>query len=207
MINFHYETDFALDTEEQSVKWISGVIKSEGFKEGDINFIFCNDDYLHGLNVEFLGHYGTQLSNQYVQSSYYAQYNHPNYGFTNARTASTSQYANAFGSGLTTGSHYLSVSYYRRADNNVILQTRTYVSCTLQSVGSGNANFLGSGDPAKMAGGCQYGSGGNYSNTSSQSWPNSMAGYTYTGGGGQVTWGFTGCCYNYYATGFADRRR
>lgn len=158
-------------------------------------------------NVEFLGHNGSSLSNQQVSSTYYAQYNHPNYGFTNARTASTSQYASVYGSGLTTGSHYLSVAYYRRSDNNAILQTRTYISTTFQSVGQGNANFLGSGNMGYMSGGCQYGTGSSFSNTSSQSWPSSLAGYTYTGGGGQVTWSFTGCCYGFYASGFADRRR
>ncbi len=37
-------------------KWISSVISSEDFKEGDINYIFCDDEYLHKLNVEFLNH-------------------------------------------------------------------------------------------------------------------------------------------------------
>src|SRR5690606_13634049 len=28
----------------------------EDFNEGEINYIFCDDDYLHRLNVEFLDH-------------------------------------------------------------------------------------------------------------------------------------------------------
>ena len=36
--------------------WISNIIKAEGFEEGEISFIFCNDDYLHKLNVDFLNH-------------------------------------------------------------------------------------------------------------------------------------------------------
>ncbi len=56
MISFNSETDFSLPNNIKIAKWISWVIKSEGFKEGDINYIFCDDDYLHKLNVEFLKH-------------------------------------------------------------------------------------------------------------------------------------------------------
>lgn len=56
MINFNYETDFEIDNEEAFAKWISTVIISENKKEGEINYIFCNDDYLHKMNVEHLGH-------------------------------------------------------------------------------------------------------------------------------------------------------
>ncbi len=56
MISFNYETDFQLENEERLSNWISAAIISEGFKEGEINYIFCNDDYLHKLNLEFLEH-------------------------------------------------------------------------------------------------------------------------------------------------------
>lgn len=56
MIQFNYETDFKLTNEDQLANWISNVIKSEGFKEEDINYIFCDDDYLFKLNLEFLKH-------------------------------------------------------------------------------------------------------------------------------------------------------
>lgn len=56
MISFNYETEFELPYEEQVSIWISAVIKNEGFKEGEINYIFCDDDYLLKLNVEFLNH-------------------------------------------------------------------------------------------------------------------------------------------------------
>lgn len=56
MISFNYENDFKLNNEGRISKWISEVIKSEGCKEDDINYVFCNDDYLHKLNVEFLKH-------------------------------------------------------------------------------------------------------------------------------------------------------
>lgn len=56
MANFYSETDFNLQQEDQISKWISKIINSEGFEEGEISFIFCDDDYLHKLNVEFLNH-------------------------------------------------------------------------------------------------------------------------------------------------------
>ena len=56
MISFNYEGDFQLQLEEQISNWLSGVIKSENRKEGEINYVFCDDEYLHKLNVEFLNH-------------------------------------------------------------------------------------------------------------------------------------------------------
>ena len=56
MISFNYETDFKLDDESVISKWISSVISAESFKKDEINYIFCDDDYLHKLNVEFLKH-------------------------------------------------------------------------------------------------------------------------------------------------------
>jgi len=56
MIDFNYETNFQLSNEGDLAKWISEVIVLEEFKEGDINYIFCDDAYLHKLNVEFLDH-------------------------------------------------------------------------------------------------------------------------------------------------------
>ncbi|WP_286912172.1 rRNA maturation RNase YbeY [Flavobacterium sp. UBA4197] len=56
MISFNYETDFELENESQYENWISNVIASEGKHEGEINYIFCDDDYLHKINVEYLDH-------------------------------------------------------------------------------------------------------------------------------------------------------
>ncbi|WP_346883443.1 rRNA maturation RNase YbeY [uncultured Algibacter sp.] len=56
MINFNYETDFTLELEEQISSWVSNAIKEEGCKLEEINYVFCDDEYLHKLNVEFLNH-------------------------------------------------------------------------------------------------------------------------------------------------------
>jgi rRNA maturation RNase YbeY len=56
MIIFNYETDFKLENEDATCNWISLCIKDYGFKEGEINYIFCDDEYLLKLNKEFLQH-------------------------------------------------------------------------------------------------------------------------------------------------------
>ena len=56
MISFNYEIDFNLENEIEYSSWISEVIISERKNEGDINFIFCDDDYLLELNQEYLRH-------------------------------------------------------------------------------------------------------------------------------------------------------
>lgn len=56
MISFNYENDFTLPNENEIANWISNVITSEDCKEDEINYVFCDDEYLHKLNVEFLNH-------------------------------------------------------------------------------------------------------------------------------------------------------
>jgi rRNA maturation RNase YbeY len=45
-----------LENEEPISNWISKVINSEGKKEGEINYIFCDDEYLLRINQEHLQH-------------------------------------------------------------------------------------------------------------------------------------------------------
>lgn len=56
MINFNYETDFLLSNESIIQQWLKDIIKSENKSVGEINYIFCNDDYLLSLNQEYLNH-------------------------------------------------------------------------------------------------------------------------------------------------------
>lgn len=56
MISFNYEIDFELENSEEVKSWISKVILEENCNEGDINYIFCSDEYLHKINLEFLNH-------------------------------------------------------------------------------------------------------------------------------------------------------
>jgi rRNA maturation RNase YbeY len=56
MISFNYESDFILDNESVYIDWLSKVIISELKNEGEINYIFCDDDYLLELNQQYLEH-------------------------------------------------------------------------------------------------------------------------------------------------------
>ena len=56
MISFNYETEFILKTEKDISAWVSFVILEEKCKLGEINYIFCDDNYLHKINVDFLNH-------------------------------------------------------------------------------------------------------------------------------------------------------
>ncbi|GGG36811.1 rRNA maturation RNase YbeY [Bizionia arctica] len=56
MISYNSENTFQLSNESQISTWLEKVILNEEKKLGEINFIFCDDDYLLKLNVEFLQH-------------------------------------------------------------------------------------------------------------------------------------------------------
>lgn len=56
MISFNYETPFRLKQVKLHRAWLSKVIVSENKKEGDINYIFCADDYLLEINKSYLSH-------------------------------------------------------------------------------------------------------------------------------------------------------
>lgn len=56
MIEFHFKSDMALANKTKYVDWVSRVIASEEFSVGQIDYIFCSDDYLLNLNQEYLNH-------------------------------------------------------------------------------------------------------------------------------------------------------
>ena len=56
MISFNYELDFKLEDETLYTVWLSKVISSEMKSEGDINYIFCDDNYLVEINQQYLSH-------------------------------------------------------------------------------------------------------------------------------------------------------
>lgn len=56
-INFFSEsTDFQLASPEVVENWITSVINTEDKNLHLLNFIFCDDTYLHKINVEYLNH-------------------------------------------------------------------------------------------------------------------------------------------------------
>tara|TARA_B110000908_G_scaffold5129_1_gene6618 strand:+ start:567 stop:989 length:423 start_codon:yes stop_codon:yes gene_type:complete len=56
MISFSTETTFELPKSKVISIWLSSIILNEDYSEGEISIVFCNDDYLHKLNMEFLNH-------------------------------------------------------------------------------------------------------------------------------------------------------
>jgi probable rRNA maturation factor len=57
MINFHTEEiDFKIVNPIKTKRWLKSVIADEGFELSEINYIFCSDEYLHKINVEYLDH-------------------------------------------------------------------------------------------------------------------------------------------------------
>ena len=57
LIEFHYEdTDFELPESNAVSTWIQSVITTEKHQLRHLNYIFCSDEYLHQINVEYLNH-------------------------------------------------------------------------------------------------------------------------------------------------------
>ncbi len=56
-IEFHVEgLDFELPQKEKMQAWLKEIIKKEGSTLAELNYIFCSDNYLHQMNVDYLQH-------------------------------------------------------------------------------------------------------------------------------------------------------
>lgn len=47
---------FRLEDEAATRKWILSVLSREGSRAGELNYIFCSDEYLHKVNLDYLDH-------------------------------------------------------------------------------------------------------------------------------------------------------
>ena len=56
MIFFNTETEFALNDESQVASWLVNCIEEEEKKQGEVHYVFCDDDYLLEMNVKYLKH-------------------------------------------------------------------------------------------------------------------------------------------------------
>lgn len=56
MILFYSETNFILHQKLIYKKWLQALAHKEQKKLGNINYIFCDDDYLLNLNLQYLQH-------------------------------------------------------------------------------------------------------------------------------------------------------
>ena len=56
MIEFYSETAFKIENTKPLSRWISKIILHENHELGELTYVFCDDEYLHKLNLQFLNH-------------------------------------------------------------------------------------------------------------------------------------------------------
>ncbi|NEM96371.1 rRNA maturation RNase YbeY [Pontibacter burrus] len=56
-IEFYSEdVEFSLSNPEQVADWIASIVEQHEYELANLTYIFCSDDYLHQINVEYLDH-------------------------------------------------------------------------------------------------------------------------------------------------------
>jgi rRNA maturation RNase YbeY len=53
---FEEEVKFKLLNKNKYKRWLKGIAYQEGYSIGDLNYIFCSDEYLYEINVQYLKH-------------------------------------------------------------------------------------------------------------------------------------------------------
>ena len=56
MIHFNFENIEEVAIGEDTKQWLMELITAENRKPGSIDYIFCDDEYLHKINVDYLDH-------------------------------------------------------------------------------------------------------------------------------------------------------
>lgn len=56
MINYFFENISAIEIAPSTTSWLEDLIYKEEKKVGEINYIFCDDDYLLKVNQDYLDH-------------------------------------------------------------------------------------------------------------------------------------------------------
>lgn len=56
MIEFSSQNKYLIKECTSKKFWINLVITKENKRAGDINYVFCDDDFLHKINVDYLNH-------------------------------------------------------------------------------------------------------------------------------------------------------
>ncbi len=54
---FSEEIRFDLPEKIKRKNWLKKIAQSENFKIGELNYIFCSDEYLYQINVDYLNHH------------------------------------------------------------------------------------------------------------------------------------------------------
>lgn len=50
------DCEFTPNHPDVLIRWVTNVIKTEAHRLSFVNFIFCSDEYLHQLNIQYLSH-------------------------------------------------------------------------------------------------------------------------------------------------------
>lgn len=53
---FSEEIPFVLENADDAIKWLNNVAQAEGHSVEEVNYIFCDDDYLYAMNMQYLSH-------------------------------------------------------------------------------------------------------------------------------------------------------
>lgn len=56
MISFISQNKFKLPFPERIEKWIEAIVQKEGKVLGEMGYVFCDDEFLHKMNVDYLDH-------------------------------------------------------------------------------------------------------------------------------------------------------
>ncbi len=53
---FREDIKFNLPNKLKRKAWLNNIAKTEGFKIAELSYIFCSDEYLHKMNLDYLDH-------------------------------------------------------------------------------------------------------------------------------------------------------
>ena len=50
------EIDFTLPDAEKVISWLTAIVTEHAYTLTELTYVFCSDEYLHGINLEYLDH-------------------------------------------------------------------------------------------------------------------------------------------------------
>ena len=56
IVFFNEDINFKFQGKDKFKSWLKKVADKEGFSINNLNYIFCSDEYLHKINLEYLDH-------------------------------------------------------------------------------------------------------------------------------------------------------
>ncbi len=56
MIEFSSQNDFVFEDETKALQWLNAIAKLEEYEVGELGYVFCSDDFLLDINIQYLEH-------------------------------------------------------------------------------------------------------------------------------------------------------